>query len=26
VMVPLFIETGEKINVNTADRSYGGRA
>ena len=26
VMVPLFIETGEKINVNTSDRSYGGRA
>ena len=26
VMVPLFIETGEKININTADRSYGGRA
>ena len=26
VMVPLFIETGEKSNVNTADRSYGGRA
>ena len=22
----LFIETGEKINVNTSDRSYGGRA
>ncbi|MBP5721243.1 MAG: elongation factor P [Bacteroidales bacterium] len=25
IMVPLFIETGEKITVNTADRSYGQR-
>ena len=25
IMVPLFIETGEKITVNTADRSYGPR-
>ena len=25
IMVPLFIETGEKITVNTSDRSYGQR-
>lgn len=25
IMVPLFIETGEKITVNTTDRSYGQR-
>ena len=25
IMVPLFIETGEKITVNTVDRSYGQR-
>ena len=25
IMVPLFIEAGEKITVNTADRSYGQR-
>ncbi len=25
VMVPLFIKEGEKISINTADRSYGGR-
>mmetsp|Transcript_56347 Transcript_56347/g.155581 ORF Transcript_56347/g.155581 Transcript_56347/m.155581 type:complete len:108 (-) Transcript_56347:261-584(-) len=26
LMVPLFIETGEKIKVNTEDNSYTGRA
>jgi elongation factor P len=26
VQVPLFIKEGETIKVNTADRSYGGRA
>ena len=25
IMVPLFIETGDKITVNTTDRSYGQR-
>ena len=25
IMVPLFINTGEKITVNTTDRSYGQR-
>ena len=25
IMVPLFIETGELITVNTTDRSYGQR-
>ena len=26
IMVPIFIKEGETIKVNTADRSYGGRA
>jgi elongation factor P len=26
IQVPLFIKEGEVIRVNTADRSYGGRA